>query len=78
MAGGYKMHVWEVSVVEQEREIKADAHPGQILAMTGKGMWIQCGKGQLKIIDASIDELEHITPYELLAPVYGGMPTMLG
>ena len=65
-------------MVDQDSEIKANASPGQILALTGKGMWVQCGKGQLKIIEASIDELACMTPYELLTPVSGGMPILLG
>lgn len=78
MAGGYKMHVWEISIVDPSQEIDSSAHPGQILAMTGQGMWVQCGAGQIKISDATLDDFEDFTPYELLMPGFGNLPVLLG
>ena len=79
MAGGYKMHVWAVQPVDQPEELAVQgAIPGEILALTGKGMWVQCGQGQLKILDASLDDMPELTPYELLVPLGGKVKTILG
>jgi methionyl-tRNA formyltransferase len=79
MAGGYKMHVWSVQIVVPGKEISVQgAVPGQVLALTGKGMWVQCGEGQLKIVDASLDELPEMTAFELLSPMNGNLRLVLG
>lgn len=77
--GGYKMNVWQVKVVDREKELTSDgAMPGEVLAMTGKGMWVQCGDGQMQILDAAIDDLPEITPFELMAPSGGQIRLLLG
>ena len=79
MAAGYKMHVWIVDVVDPAAERVAEkALPGQVLAMTGNGMWVQCGKGQVRIQDAVLDDRPDTAPFELLAQFGGGMPILLG
>ena len=79
MAGGYKMHVWAVEVVPASDELpERDALPGQILALTGKGLWIQCGQGQVRIVDATIDRLPDVTPFELLSQSSLQSPVLLG
>jgi len=79
MAGGYKMHLWTASVVPQIDELAvAGALPGQVLALTGGGMWVQCGQGQLRIQAATVDDRPDITPFELLAGYGGGLPILLG
>lgn len=76
--GGHRMHVWAVRVVAPDGELAADgALPGQVLAMTGKGMWVQCGAGQVQIADATMDDLDR-TPFEVLAPLGGQMRVLLG
>lgn len=79
MVGGYKMHVWKVRVVDPPEELKVEgALPGEVLALTGKGMWVQCGHGQVQILDASLDDLPDTTPFELVAPTGGQMRLLLG
>jgi hypothetical protein len=41
-------------------------------------MWVQCGEGQLKIVDASLDELPEMTAFELLSPMNGNLRLVLG
>lgn len=79
MAGGYKMHVWDTEVVNSDQELSGqDGLPGQVLAWTGKGLWVQCGEGQLRIEDATLDDRPDITPFELLAQTSLREPVLLG
>lgn len=79
IAGGYKMNVWAAQMVDPAEELPApEAVPGQVLALTGKGMWVRCGEGQLEILDAALEDRPDQTPFELLAPVSGRMRVMLG
>jgi methionyl-tRNA formyltransferase len=79
IAGGRKMHVWAVRVVDPSEELpNGDAGAGQVLAMTGEGMWIQCGEGQVQITDASLDDLPDATPYDILKPLSGSIHVLLG
>lgn len=79
MLGGYQMHVWEVRVVDPEEEIEANgALPGEVLAFTGKGLWVQCGQGQVHLLDASLDMLPGTMPFELAAPASGKARLLLG
>ncbi len=68
MVAGRKMHVWSVRMVPKPEEIKAtDALPGEILALTGKGMWVQCGDGQLQIVEATLDDQPGKTPFDVVS-----------
>ena len=68
MIAGHKMHIWAVRMVPKPEEIKAtDALPGEILALTGRGMWVQCGDGQLQIIDATLDDQPGKTPFDVVS-----------
>ena len=79
MAGGHKMNVWKVKIVNKEKELASGERlPGRILAMTGRGLWVQCGKGQIIIEEASFPEIPEMTPYELLAGTGEGIPVLLG
>ena len=63
MVSGHKLHVWKTKTVPTEQELSAEgALPGEVLAVTGKGLWVQCGKGQLQIVDASYDDLPEAGP----------------
>jgi methionyl-tRNA formyltransferase len=54
MVGGHKLSIWKTRVVPKGEELPSqDALPGEVLALTGKGLWVQCGKGQLQILEAS-------------------------
>ena len=79
LISGYKMHVWKVERVPEEEALAADgAQPGEVLAVTGKGLWVQCGEGQLRILEASLDDLPETMPGELVAPAGGRMRVLLG
>lgn len=79
MAGGHKMRVWKVRVVPQDELLPAPgAMPGQVLALTGKGMWAQCGGGQLEILHATLDDLPGKQPFDVLAGATGAVPIVLG
>ncbi len=68
MIAGRKMHIWSVRVVPKAEEIAArGALPGEILALTGKGLWVQCGEGQLQILDATLDDQPGKTPFDLVS-----------
>lgn len=68
MIAGRKMHIWAVRTVPKPEEIKAkDALPGEILALTGRGMWVQCGDGQLQIVDATLDDQPGKTPFDVVS-----------
>jgi methionyl-tRNA formyltransferase len=57
LVGGHKLHVYKAEVVSPDKEIPIKgALPGELLAVTGKGLWVQCGKGQLHILESSYDE----------------------
>lgn len=79
VAGGHPMHVWQARVVRDRGEISTvNPLPGQVLALTGKGMWVQCGSGQLEILDASLDDQPDRPPFDVLAPALGALPIVLG
>jgi len=79
MAGGNKLHVWKVRVVAPEVELRVElASPGQILAITGSGLWVQCGEGQVQIIESSFDDFPEMPVYEMLAPFPESLPLLLG
>jgi UDP-4-amino-4-deoxy-L-arabinose formyltransferase/UDP-glucuronic acid dehydrogenase (UDP-4-keto-hexauronic acid decarboxylating) len=57
LVAGEKMHVWKAQVIPAEDELPSDgALPGELLAVTGKGFWVQCSKGQLHILESSYDD----------------------
>jgi methionyl-tRNA formyltransferase len=81
MAGGHRMRVWQVRLVPQAEEIAiSGAVPRQVLALTGKGIWVQCGEGQLEIMDATIEDAPDLAPLEVLTPAQrsGTIPVLLG
>lgn len=79
MAGGHKLHVWQARVVPHEEILSVTgAIPGQVLALTGKGMWVQCGAGQIEILQAALDDVPGRTFYDVLTPAVGPVPILLG
>jgi methionyl-tRNA formyltransferase len=57
LLAGHKVRVWKVGVVEPAHVLPAEsAVPGQVLAVTGKGMWVQTGSGQLQIVESQVEE----------------------
>jgi methionyl-tRNA formyltransferase len=79
-AGGRKMRVWKVSVLPETDALPSGpAAPGQLIALSGKGMWVQCGGGRLAILEASFEDAPDRTPFEVLAPAAGSrIPVVLG
>ena len=79
MAGGHKLHVWKVQVVKPEQELSnVSSLPGQVLALTGRGLWVQCGEGQLQILDSTFDDLPGRTAFDVLAPSSNQIRLLLG
>lgn len=57
MACGNKLRIWGAEMVPEDQELKfSDAGPGEVLAITGKGLWVQCGKSQLRIMDSNFED----------------------
>ena len=57
MLAGRKLRVWRVEVVEQGGKLPAEgAVPGQVLSVTGPGLWVQTGDGQLRIVESQFDD----------------------
>ncbi len=76
--GGRKMHVWSVRVVEMGQEIHSGgAKPGQVLAVDGEAMWVQCGTGQVRIIDAGMDGVK-VHPFDVLSGLGKHIRVVLG
>jgi methionyl-tRNA formyltransferase len=79
MLSGYKLSVWKTQAVPVEEELPSEgALPGEVLAVTGKGLWVQCGQGQLQIIESSFDDMPEITPAEQISCVGGKIKILLG
>ena len=79
MMGGYKMHIWKARIVDPEEELKVKGSlPGEVLALTGNGMWVQCGYGQLQIIETDLEELAGPSPFEHVMPIGGKIRVLLG
>lgn len=76
--GGRKLHVWMVKVVAPEQEMPvADARPGQVLAIDGDSLWVQCGSGQVRITDAALDG-QAVRPFDVLSALPTQVRVVLG
>jgi methionyl-tRNA formyltransferase len=76
---GCKMHIWSARVIKPVDEIhRKNPKPGEILALTGKGLLVQCGEGQLEITDYSLDDHEDQRAIDLLARLEVKTPLLLG
>jgi methionyl-tRNA formyltransferase len=79
LVSGQKLHVWKAQVVPAEKELSVTgALPGEVLAVTGKGLWVQCGKGQLQILDATYDDLPDAKPGDRITCLGGKLKMLLG
>jgi methionyl-tRNA formyltransferase len=79
LVSGHKMHIWSVRVVPSAEELPAEgALPGEVLAITGKGLWVQCGQGQVQILEATFDEVPEATPAEMVISPGGRLRVLLG
>jgi methionyl-tRNA formyltransferase len=79
LLGGRKLHVWKVCVVEPGHELREkEAVPGQILAVTGRGVWVQTGRGQVHVVESTFDEDPALPIAALLPAVNGAARVLLG
>ena len=57
MLHGRKLRIWKVGVVEPGRELPSEAAvPGQVLAVTGQGLWVTTGQGQVRILESEFED----------------------
>jgi methionyl-tRNA formyltransferase len=76
--GGRKLQVWMVKVVAPEQEMPVPgARPGQVLAIDGDSLWVQCGSGQVRITDAALDG-QPTRAFDLLSALPGQVRVVLG
>jgi len=76
--GGRKLQVWMVKVVAPEQEMPVSgARPGQVLAIDGDSLWVQCGSGQVRITDAALDG-QPTRAFDLLSALPGQVRVVLG
>jgi methionyl-tRNA formyltransferase len=79
LLGGHKLHVWKVVVVEPARELEAEGTvPGQILAITGRGLWVRAGQGQVQIVQSSFDDDPDRATSDLVPATGGSSRLILG
>lgn len=79
MLGGHKTHIWAVRMVPKPEEIHTKgAIPGEVLALTGKGMWVQCGEGQLQILEITLDDLPGKTSFDVMSGIGGDRRILVG
>ena len=79
MLGGRKLHVWRVGVIEPIRELPAEgAVPGQVLAVTGRGLWVKTGRGQVCILESELDEEPNLPLARRLPEICGPTRAILG
>jgi methionyl-tRNA formyltransferase len=77
MAGGRKLRVWQVEVVDTGRELRAEgAVPGQVLAVTGTGAWVQAGQGQVRVTQWEREDDPSAPPAAIL-PALGGQARII-
>jgi len=75
--GGHKLRVWKVRVVEPSRElVVSGVVPGQVIAIIGKGIWVQAGEGQVQMVDASFDDEPTRAIWDQL-PMIRGVPRLI-
>jgi len=76
---GQKLHVWKVRVVDPASKLSvANAQPGEVLAITGKGIWVQTGNGQVEIVESSFDGEPEASAGGLLRMICGPTRMILG
>jgi methionyl-tRNA formyltransferase len=79
MIGDRKLHIWSAKVVPETDEFPGKAlSPGEVLVFSDQGIWIQCGEGQLQIIEFSLDDLSVNASVELLKQIFKDSPVILG
>ncbi|MEI7615790.1 MAG: methionyl-tRNA formyltransferase [Actinomycetota bacterium] len=76
--GGQKLIIWKAETADLGSEVNIKAsEPGTLAAIDGNSLWVQCGKGQLRIIDAEL-EGGKTNPFGLLNEFGKNYRIMLG
>lgn len=76
---GYKMRIWSAKVIPPTDEIPVkNGLPGELLALRGNGMIVNCGHGQLMLTEVSLEEAPDKKPVELIAPLVDKLPIIIG
>jgi len=79
LVSGHKLQIWKTQIVAPENELHVDgALPGEVLAVTGKGLWVQCGEGQLQILDATYEDLPDAKTADRISCLGGKLKLLLG
>jgi methionyl-tRNA formyltransferase len=79
LVSGHKLCIWKAQIVPVENELPADgALPGEVLALTGKGLWVQCGQGQLQILDSSYENQPDAKAADHIKCLGGKLKIILG
>jgi methionyl-tRNA formyltransferase len=76
---GLKLHVWSARMVAPGEEIGGKkARPGEIVAVTGDGYQVECGEGQLRVTEYSLDDPAHNRALDWIAAAGSRLPLVLG
>lgn len=79
LLSGRKLHVWKAVVVPKEQELQVQgAIAGEVLAVLGKGLWVQCGEGQLQIVDSSFEDDPNTKAGDRVSCLGGKLKFLLG
>jgi methionyl-tRNA formyltransferase len=79
MLGGRKVRIWKARVLEPGRHVRVEgAVPGQVLAVTGRGMWVQTGDGQVSIEECEVDGDPGLPVARLVPAVCGPARLIMG
>ena len=73
--GGVTLTVSDAEVADAEAAGRGDAKPGEVLAVTGKGVLVQAGTGQVLLTDFAVDGSRTAALTMLSA---GRVPVVLG
>jgi methionyl-tRNA formyltransferase len=72
--GGHKVRVWKAAAVEAS-VVGGGAQPGQILAVTGKGLLVKAGEGSVVLMDVDSQDREAEGLDGMLSMLSTGLPT---
>ena len=79
MVSGKKLSIWKVRVIPDDAVIQVkDSRPGEVLAVTGKGLLVQCGNGQVEIIESSFEDMPDVKAADRICSPGSGRRFILG
>jgi methionyl-tRNA formyltransferase len=74
---GQRLSVWEAKVVEGARWERGPAEPGEVVAVTGEGLLVRAGQGQVLLTDANLDSAPGLGVAGILPMLGGRLPVVL-